>query len=345
MTAAKPMTEVAQTTGAPASVLPMEQEASEAPAAEPPVPVPPPPMLLKRPIIDVASTRAAGFIVQDILTPSEFEHQRMLKGTRYPCAPPPEQCLQPERYEGYCTMEGKEARAPTAYPMKSLKTRRPHVVMLHGTACNSGVLKVQLRKLIDKMSNSFDLTFIQGSRMITNTFHPTMREIKTAFGEQTRDWYREYLETSPIDRDAKIYGSFDWGLAKFEKEIQELHRPVDALIGFSQGALFATLVAARALHRKDAIKPLRCVVLLNPPNPEALSVRAPDFFKEPLGTPALISKGLADEVVPGGPEAYKPLYNTHEWVEHSGPHQPMPGQNEEDEQFADKIVAFMKKCC
>jgi len=277
---------------------------------------------------------------QEILLRSEFNHQQFLKAERHPCAPPPEECLQPVRYESRTSMAGLEARPPTVYPMKKLG-RRPRVVLLHGTACNNNILKTQLRALSEPLNAIADVHYIQGGMVMTDLFHPTMNIIREAFGEQKEHWYRQYVETSPMDREAKIYGNFDFGIAKFEEELAKLDKPVDALIGFSQGGLFSALLAARALKRPDAPPPFHCVILLNPPNPVALPHRAPDLFTEPLATPALVSKGLADDVVPGGPEMYASLFSNIEWAEHADGHQPMPAENAEP--LVNQIINFLKK--
>jgi len=278
----------------------------------------------------------------EVMLPSEYEHQRMLNGTRYACAPPPEQCLQPENHDAKATMDGQEARPPTVYPMPPIGKRKPHVVLLHGTACNSDILEVQLRELT-RGWDDVDITYIQGSLVMTNMLHPTVRLIKEAFGEQNKHWFRQYVETAPLDREAKLYGMFGFALARFDAELAKLDRPVDALIGFSQGGLFATLLAARNLKRPDAPPPYRCVVLLNPPNPTSLSQKAADFFDGPLATPALVSTGLADDVVPGGPEMYGPLYESVEWTDHPGAHQPMPPEKDDAKALVATIRTFVRK--
>jgi len=279
-----------------------------------------------------------------MLSPGEREWLKMEQGTRYPCAPPPEECKQPEHFEGYCTTEGNELRPPTAYPMKPMKGR-PHILCLHGTACNTEVLKIQLRVLTEIWSQTADISFIEGARVMTNPYHPTFRQIGDLY--PSAGFQREYVETLPIDREAKVYGAFDWALAKFEDKLAQLEKPVDVLVGFSQGALFATLVAARALkiNAEKCPAPFRCVVLLCPPNPISLSQRAPTLFSEPLPIPAFICKGLEDDVVPGGPEMYESLYKTIEWCDHPSGHQPLPSEKADAEALSKKIIQFVKKNC
>lgn len=295
-----------------------------------------------RPLTPVAM---AATTQQKILLPSEHHKLQMERGVRYACAPPPEQCIRPADYSDRITMQGKEQREKTEYPMPPIKGRKPHIVCLHGTACNNNILKTQLRELTKNWERKVDLSFVEGSMVITNMFHPTYRLIKEAFGEQPM--HKQYVETSPIDREAKVYGMFDFALAKFDEKLMQLENtnPVDALIGFSQGGLFATLLAARNLKRKDSFVPYRCVVLLNPPNPESLGERVPDFFDEPIATPALVVKGLADDVVPGGPEMYGPMYSSVELDSHPGAHQPMPSEPEDSAVLAKKIHDFIAKHC
>jgi hypothetical protein len=100
-------------------------------------------------------------------------------------------------------------------------------------------------------------------------------------------------------------------------------------------------MAARNLYRADAPPPFRCVVLLNPPNPASLGLAAPDFFESPLGTPALVCKGELDDVVPGGPEAYGPLFASVEWESQPDGHVPLPSDPQASEELVKKVRAFV----
>jgi len=180
---------------------------------------------------------------------------------------------------------------------------------------------------------------------MTNPWHPTFKLIGDAFPNE--GFQREYLETAVFDPDAKIYGSFDYAIAKFQEQLTALGQPVDALLGFSQGALFAALVAARALKIAEpkCPPPFRCLVLLCPPNPEFLRKLAPTFFDEPLPTPALVCKGLEDDVVPGGPEMYGSLFTRVQWSEHPSGHQPLPSEKTDAENLSSEIRDFLAKHC
>jgi predicted esterase len=259
-----------------------------------------------------------------------------------------------EKERGLTSMKGRTERAPTSYPMAKDPSRKPHVVLLHGTACNNSVLKTQLRELLQGWQE-VDVTFIEGHRVIPNPHHPTAKMIAETFNTQN---HREYLETHPCDKEAKLYGMFDSAIGEFEANLKKETngRPVDALLGFSQGALFATLMAARALKCEDAPPPFKCVVLLNPPNPVSLTERAGDFFTSPLGTPALICKGETDDVVTcervwekgvidDGPGLYEPLFDTIQWTSHPDGHQPMPAEAADAKKLAKEIKAFIKKYC
>jgi hypothetical protein len=263
----------------------------------------PPPTFLESFGIEKPEPGSYGVMGEPGFLVSEFYENDRLKlqqaGRRNPDAPPQDETIQPEQYFDQCVMTGKEPKPPTIYPMPKLQGRKPHVVLMHGTACNSDVLKTQMRELLSNW-HGVDISYIDGSRLMTQYYHPTVREIADAFGEH--NIHKEYVETSPTDVHYRVYGQFDWAVAKFEQRLRALGKDVDALIGFSQGGMMAALMAARTLKHPDAPPPFRCVVLLNPPTPETMTDYAKDFFTEKLETPALISKGLADEVVPGGPE-------------------------------------------
>lgn len=261
-----------------------------------------------------------------------------------------------EKERNLCTMSGQAERAATTYPMPKKKDSIPHIICLHGTACNNQVLENQLRPLTQSWGPKVNLTFIEGHRHITNVFHPTAKEIKQVFNTPN---HKEYLETHPCDKEAKLYGMFDSGIHNFELKLKaatDEKGPADALIGFSQGALFATLVAARALKREDAPSPFKCLVLLNPPNPASLKERAPDLFTAPIGIPALICKGATDAVVncertwekgifDDGPELYRPIFETTEYTSHPDGHQPMPTAASDAETLVREIKAYIKKYC
>ena len=61
-----------------------------------------------------------------------------------------------------------------------------------------------------------------------------------------------------------MYSGLDTACAYVEAEIRLLPGPVDALVGFSQGANLISVISARAsLGLAGAMPPLRCVVLLS----------------------------------------------------------------------------------
>ena len=111
--------------------------------------------------------------------------------------------------------------------MKPLEGRPLHIVCLHGTACNAEILKTQLRGLISDW-DGVETTFIEGSRIMTNSLHPTVRLIRSVFsnGKPQALVHREYVETAPLDLEAKVYGNFDFAIAKFEEQLSALNKPV-----------------------------------------------------------------------------------------------------------------------
>merc|ERR1719401_3269562 len=68
--------------------------------------------------------------------------------------------------------------------------------------------------------------------------------------------------------------------------------PFDGVLGFSQGANFAVMLAA--MSYACAGKPLSCIVAICP-NAPGYKNQLPELFEEPLPVPALIVRGEQEE--------------------------------------------------
>ena len=106
------------------------------------------------------------------------------------------------------------------------------------------------------------------------------------------------------------------------------------MLGFSQGANFASMLAARAERRGT---PYRAVVLLCPARP-GWARQLPDAFSAPLKTPTLVGAGRQDTVVGNGDELAT-LFARPERRTHAEGHRPLPAADAAA--YADGIMRFL----
>ena len=103
---------------------------------------------------------------------------------------------------------------------------------------------------------------------------------------------REYAEATADDRGWRTYNELDEAVEALEGRVAG----ADCLLGFSQGANFASMLAARAERRGT---PFRAVVLLCGARP-GWARQLPGAFTTPLKTPAFVGAGRQDTVVGNG---------------------------------------------
>ena len=106
------------------------------------------------------------------------------------------------------------------------------------------------------------------------------------------------------------------------------------MLGFSQGANFASMLAARAERRGT---PYRAVVLLCPARP-GWARQLPGAFERPLTTPALVGAGRQDAVVGNGDDLAA-LFARPERRTHAEGHRPLPAADAAA--YADSIARFL----
>ena len=105
------------------------------------------------------------------------------------------------------------------------------------------------------------------------------------------------------------------------------------MLGFSQGANFASMLAARAERRGT---PYRAVVLLCGARPGW--ARGAAEFATPLRTPALIGAGAQDAVVGNGDDLAA-LFARPERRTHAEGHRPLPAADAAS--YADSVARFL----
>ena len=233
------------------------------------------------------------------------------------------------------------AATVAAPPSPSPSRRVPSVLLLHGTACNARVLRTQLRWLLQGGDDDSERArwappsafAVEGALQVP-ALHPTAQIVRAAYGPQTE--YLQYLETAPFDASASVYGGLDAAVAHVRQQVR-ICAPT-AVVGFSQGALLATLLAARAVD-EEGEEPPGCLVLFNPPDPRCLLDHAAVRRCAPLPVPVLVCHGRADAVVGDAPQSYGALFARVHWLTHTGGHQPLPS----DEAEARKVAADVRR--
>ena len=225
--------------------------------------------------------------------------------------------------------------------------RKPRIALLHGTACNAAIFRIQLGQLMRPLKEVADLFFIDGSLEVDPTTEQavTMRKF---FGE--KQTYMEYARATEDHRGWRTYSLLAEAIQHIEKELANLPGGggADALFCFSQGSNLGTILAARAsLGAAGAPPPFRCVVLLSPTLPGYTS-QLPELFAAPLSTPALVLHCKEDTTIRDGPVELGKLWSPEAFtpLEHSGPgHRPLPSAKEDHAMVAQAITAFIAKNC
>lgn len=157
---------------------------------------------------------------------------------------------------------GAPAVSFAAAPAGALK-RKPRIVLLHGGSTNPQILDVQCAPLVKRVKDEFELLHVEG-HLAAKSDSPMALMLKRAFGPLA-ERLRDYATTVFDSRGWWTYsGTCDTALRNLERSLAETG-DVDFLLGFSQGANFAAMLAARAAMRLPGSRPpFRGVILLEP---------------------------------------------------------------------------------
>lgn len=162
----------------------------------------------------------------------------------------------------------------------------PKLLALHGFTLNGDTMRRQMGPLRDELEKLTELEFVNGPQLCSE--------------EVVARLYREWRAPRPRGPHRKWWDASDDGLV-YEgwEETQELLRPLLSasapvgLIGFSQGAIVATAVAA--LASAGQLLALKYVVLISGARPRARAI-AP-FLEVPLRLPSCHIWGDADHLM------------------------------------------------
>ena len=176
--------------------------------------------------------------------------------------------------------------------------RKARVALLHGTASNAKIVRVQLGRLTARLERDGvcdPIVIVQGS-LPCGDDNKMVDLMRTFFpGEPLFQYAVPSLDAD----ERRTYDNVLTATAKIEAELRAA-APIDAIIGFSQGANMATILAARAHARADGAldPPPRCVALLLPSRPgwpkQCDGAFGSDAAVRRVPIPALIVDGKTD---------------------------------------------------
>ena len=229
--------------------------------------------------------------------------------------------------------------------------RAPRIALLHGTAGNTTILKMQTSALQRELAAAgAELHVIEGSRECEKD-NPQLQPMVDYFGDSHK--YKEYARAVWDERRWRTYEakSMESAITYLEAALAKLPGGgVDVLVGFSQGANMITCLAARA---ERAGRPYRATVLLSLQLPGWAAQEA-ELFASPLRTPSLIIWAPSDTTVyhpdtkACGPVECSKLFEAGYATqrEHGGPgHRPLPKDKPEATALVGEIKAFVEAWC
>ena len=267
----------------------------------------------------------------------------------------------------------KETAATAAATVPTFRTargplgRKPRIALLHGGHTNSEIFKMQLARLLPTLSQLAEIIHLDGGEAAPDgQLNDMMRKF---FGEQ--QLLRQYTTTAFDERDGWLwYPQLDEAIPRVERALQVLG-PIDFCLGFSQGANFAAMLAARAALVSPAgdaaaaaaatkmaaegpspLPPFYGVILLEPDLP-GWARQKPELFSvhHPLPVPALIvgatkhasyGKAPAAEIDTAA-DRVASFFAAPRNVRFPEGHRPLPAGKESCKEVVDAITAFIEE--
>ena len=212
------------------------------------------------------------------------------------------------------------ARAPAYAPLVAGKRR---IAFLHGTAGNAAIAQQQMAALAQRYPQ-LDIVVVEGARIMTDATHPRVAEMRAIFGQE--QVLREYARGS--SSDATHYDEVDAALRHVEEQLAKLGE-VHVLAGFSQGAIIAAMVAARAVAHVSEVRPPAKLLLACPPALTRVREHASACLGEPVAIDAVVVGGRTDEIVPNA-RGVCDAFEHARYFEHASGHQPLPVGDERE---------------
>mmetsp|Transcript_35127 Transcript_35127/g.65046 ORF Transcript_35127/g.65046 Transcript_35127/m.65046 type:complete len:1007 (-) Transcript_35127:245-3265(-) len=227
----------------------------------------------------------------------------------------------------------------------------PRVLVLHGIASGEAIVNMQLSRLFERSRGMVDFFVLEGSKQCSDKV--ASERMQAIFPGKNIRMY------APVCLDNRGWRCFE-KVRDALKELQHLvtaHGPFDAVLGFSQGAAFAVMLAAQAAHGVGASFP--SVICLSPQAPGYVS-QVPELFTESLPNRALIIRGAQEKYNKGqefvfedcnfanlgenvmSDHVVKLFHKAHTYT-HPDDHLPMPKDMEEKDKVVERIIDFVHR--
>lgn len=246
---------------------------------------------------------------------------------------------------------------PAGLARARVRGRKPRVLCLHGTACSEKIFRMQLGKLMPKAKKELDLVFLDGRKEVgAGPARDTMQKFFPGLPNLMYD---------SVHLDEKGWRAYEEPrvtLAWLQDQMRAL-APIDAALGFSQGANFAVMLAAQANCALPGATPLGCAVLLCPNAPGYVD-QLPELFEQPVSLPTLLVRGEHEKYSAGMEPAFddflaagnitldtrgeevpavhvQNLFCSAEMMAHPDGHIPLPSDRKAADEITERIVSFI----
>ncbi|GLE07673.1 hypothetical protein PINS_up018276 [Pythium insidiosum] len=181
-------------------------------------------------------------------------------------------------------------------------TRKMRVVCLHGWRTNARILRHQTAGLRAALGDDAEFLFLDGTFKASG---PAQEVVQTFYQHEAPffEWWDAVklptADASANERYAYRYEGVDETLRSVSERIRAL-QPVDALVGFSQGAGLTTLLTAHWLRQHEAV-PWKACVLVSGFRPRAKEVKHlledANGHRVKISVPSIHIIGEADAIV------------------------------------------------
>ena len=173
----------------------------------------------------------------------------------------------------------------------AMATRKLRVLCLHGYRQNEAVFRERTGGLRKLLKRELEFVFIAAPHVI-----PEHDNVSRPPEQQERGWWFSRPEKgyNALDRTDVCIGFED--SVKALQEVVSLLGPFDGLLGFSQGACFATLVCA--LQQRETNSPFHFQFVILFAGFQSLLPQHTGLYKEPIKCPSFHSIGETDAVIP-----------------------------------------------
>jgi len=235
---------------------------------------------------------------------------------------------------------GREAGVFAEAASLAPPSRKIRVLCLHGAVSSPRVMSDQLAILRKRAAEDIEFVFAEGCLVCSENDPIVVQQIKIMSQFYSNETFRQWMEPLGVMFGWRRYDGLDLACQTVQ-DVLKKEAPIDAVLGFSQGATLAHIVAAQAALGKGA--PIRCVVHMCDSRPGWVD-QMPELFEWKIPVPALIIEAEKDMMAIGSNEiAFS--YETPERAKHTNEHRPLPGQLDEAKQLSDLIKAFLVKHC